>query len=282
MIMAVNNVFFRYPSRSVLQDVTFAVEHGDCLAILGTNGVGKTTLLKCINKILKPQRGVITVERDEVARLSLREVAQKIGYVSQKQEAGRVTVFDAVILGRKPHITWDVTARDMAVAEKILALLGLEPLALRYLDELSGGELQKVVIARALAQEPRVLLLDEPTSNLDLKNQLDVLEIIKDVVRRQQIAAIVTMHDLNLAVRFASKFIFLKKGHIFAAGGFEIITPENIEAVYAVPVAVERFQSLPVVVPLRSGSGTEVSPGSAGGGRHARSNKANKKVIARQ
>ena len=126
----------------------------------------------------------------------------------------------------------------------------MEPFSLRYIDELSGGELQKVVIARALAQEPRVMLLDEPTSNLDLKNQLDVLNIIKKVVKEQQIAALVTMHDLNLAIRFANKFIFLKKGTIFAAGGFEIITPENIEAVYAVPVAVEEYHAIPVVVPL--------------------------------
>jgi iron complex transport system ATP-binding protein len=138
----------------------------------------------------------------------------------------------------------------MEIVNRIIKILGLEEFSLRFIDELSGGELQKVVIARALAQEPRVLLLDEPTSNLDLRNQLDVLEIIKKVVQKQQIAALVTMHDLNLAIRFANKFIFLKKGTIFAAGGFEVITPENIEEVYAVPVAVESFRTIPVVVPL--------------------------------
>ena len=105
MILSVNNVDFRYPSHNVLKNVKFEVERGDCLAILGTNGVGKSTLLKCINKILRPQQGVITVEKDEISKLSLRKVAQKIGYVSQRQESGRFTVFDAVILGRKPHIT---------------------------------------------------------------------------------------------------------------------------------------------------------------------------------
>ena len=168
----------------------------------------------------------------------------------QRHEGGRFTVFDAVILGRKPHITWDVTSQDLEIVNRIIKMMGLEPFSLRYIDELSGGELQKVVIARALAQEPRVMLLDEPTSNLDLKNQLDVLRIIRTVVKEQQIVALVTMHDLNLAIRFANKFIFLKKGTIFAAGGFEIITPENIEEVYAVPVAVEEYHSIPVVVPL--------------------------------
>ena len=250
MILSVKGVVFSYPSCLVLNKLKFEVDNGDCLAILGTNGVGKSTLLKCINKILKPQQGVINIERDEVFKLSRKEVAKRIGYVSQRHEGGRFTVYDAIVLGRKPHITWDVTDRDMAVVDNIIKMLGLEPFSLRYIDELSGGELQKVVIARALAQEPRVLLLDEPTSNLDLRNQLDVLEIIKEVVQEQQIAALVTMHDLNLALRFANKFIFLKDTSIFAAGGFEIMTPENIEKVYAVPVAVENFRSMPVVVPL--------------------------------
>jgi iron complex transport system ATP-binding protein len=133
---------------------------------------------------------------------------------------------------------------------RILALLELDAYSLRYLDELSGGELQKVVIARALAQEPDLLLVDEPTSNLDLKNQLEVVRIIKKVVKSQQIAAIVTMHDLNLAIRFADKFILLKDGTVFAAGGIEVMTPENVESVYSVPVTIEQFHTVPVVVPL--------------------------------
>lgn len=250
MMLAVNNVEFRYPSNPVLKNIKFGVKNGDCLAIMGTNGVGKSTLLKCINKILMPQRGVITIEKDEIFKLSRREVARRIGYVPQRHGGGRFTVFDAVVLGRKPHITWDITAEDLEIVNRIIKLMGLEPFSLRYIDELSGGELQKVVIARALAQEPRVMLLDEPTSNLDLKNQLDVLNIIKKVVKEQQIAAVVTMHDLNLAFRFANKFIFLKEGTIYAAGGLEIITPEIIEAVYAVPVAVENYHAIPVIVPL--------------------------------
>jgi len=250
MILSVDGVVFSYPSHLVLNDIEFEVDRGDCLAILGTNGVGKSTLLKCINRILKPQQGVISIEKDEISKLNSREIAQKIGYVSQRQEGGRFTVFDAVILGRKPHITWDVSKRDMEIANRVIKELGLEEFSLRYIDELSGGELQKVVIARALAQEPRVLLLDEPTSNLNLRNQLDVLKIIKKVVEERQIAAIVTMRDLNLAIRFANKFILLKGGTIYAAGGVEVMTPENIEEIYAVPVAVERFQKIPVVVPL--------------------------------
>jgi iron complex transport system ATP-binding protein len=199
MILSVDGVEFRYPSHLVLKDVKFEVDNGDCLAILGTNGVGKSTLLKCINKILKPQQGVITIEKDEVFKLSRREVAQRIGYVSQRHEGGRFTVFDAIILGRKPHITWDVTARDMEIVNRIIKILGLEEFSLRFIDELSGGELQKVVIARALAQEPRVLLLDEPTSNLDLRNQLDDSDI-----KAYQKAAEASMEAARLGLKAAA------------------------------------------------------------------------------
>ncbi|MEW6425495.1 MAG: ABC transporter ATP-binding protein [Bacillota bacterium] len=250
MILSVQGVEFTYPSRAVLKEIRFTVEKGDCLAILGPNGVGKSTLLKCVNKILKPQKGTILIEKDELRKLGRPEVARRIGYVAQRSEGGRVTVFDAVVLGRKPHLKWDVSANDLEIVHRTLQLMQLDHFALRFLDELSGGELQKVVIARALAQEPQVLLLDEPTSNLDLKNQLEVLRIIKGVVAEENIAAIVTMHDLNLAARFAGKFLLLKGGTVFAAGGFEVMTPENIEAVYAVPVAVERLRDVPVVVPL--------------------------------
>lgn len=250
MILSVNGLKFKYPGRRVLQDIDFSVEKGDCLAILGTNGVGKSTLLKCINRILKPQSGAVYIQEDEIFKLSRNELAQKVGYVAQKHEGARLTVFDAVLLGRKPYIKWDASPKDMEVTRRVLKLMELEDYSLRYLDELSGGELQKVVIARALAQEPNILLLDEPTSNLDLKNQVEVIAIIKKVVKEQQIAAIVTMHDINLAIRFADKFIFLKNGTIFEAGGVEIITPKNIESVYSVPVAIEKFNNIPVVLPL--------------------------------
>lgn len=249
MILDVQGLRFRYPSRPVLEGVSFAVGRGQVAAILGTNGAGKTTLLKCINRILTPAAGSVVIGGVPVASLSRNALARQIGYVEQQRAGSRATVFNMVLLGRKPYIRWDITQHDMEIAAQALDTLGLGDYALRYLDELSGGELQKVVIARALAQEPEVLLMDEPTSSLDLKNQLEVLSLVRQISRERDIAVVVTMHDLNLALRFADRFLLLKDKSIFAAGGPEVVTPENIEAVYAVPVMIAAHNGVRVVIP---------------------------------
>nr|WP_243686846.1 ABC transporter ATP-binding protein [Methanobacterium formicicum] len=178
---------------------------------------------------------------------------KKIGYVPQNSETGYITVFDAVLLGRKPYIKWDVSRGDIELTEKVLKVMGLEDYSLRYINELSGGELQKVVIARALVQEPQILLLDEPTSDLDLKNQLEVMKIIKDVSSTRKIASVVVMHDINLALRYSDKFIILKDGQVFTTGGKEVITPEIIKETYGVDVHVTNYEGIPVVIPKRDG-----------------------------
>ena len=249
MILKVEGLSFEYPSHSVLNNVSFSIDKGQCLAILGVNGAGKSTLLKCLNKILRPKSGTMLIENESIKKFSSTDLAKKLGYVAQSSRGFRTTVFDAVLVGRKPYIKWDITKNDLKIVNKAIKMLELEDYSLRYMDELSGGELQKVFIARALAQEPSILMLDEPTSNLDLKNQLEVISIVKNVVRDKGISAVVTIHDLNLALRFADKFILLKNGEIFAAGGMEVITSENIEAVYSVPVKVGKFEENTLIVP---------------------------------
>lgn len=250
MILSVQGIQFKYPGRPVLDDASFCVQKGEVLAVLGTNGTGKTTLLKCINRILKPAAGTVFIGQEAVAGLSRNMLARKIGYVEQQRSGSRATVFSAVLLGRKPYIDWDISERDMEIASQALDTLGLSAHAMRYLDELSGGELQKVIIARALAQEPELLLMDEPTSSLDLKNQLEVLRLVRQIAREREIAAVVAMHDLNLALRFADRFILLKDRHVFAVGGPEIISPENIESVYAVPVNIASHHGHRIVIPV--------------------------------
>lgn len=250
MILSVEGLAFKYPSRSVIKNINFSISKGDFLAILGINGAGKSTLLKCINRILKAHTGAVYIKNDAAFKLSRRELAKRIGYVAQRNESIRTTVFDAVLLGRKPYIQWEASQKDLEITHGALKALDLTAYAFRYLNELSGGEQQKVLIARALAQKPELLLLDEPTSSLDLKNQLEVAKIIKKVVQEQQMAAVVTMHDLNLAIRFANKFLLIKNGDIYAAGGIEVMTPENIENVYSVPVRINKVGAIPVVIPI--------------------------------
>ncbi|NLL05933.1 MAG: ABC transporter ATP-binding protein [Clostridiaceae bacterium] len=251
MNLSVEGLSFDYPARSVIKNIRFSISKGDFLAVLGINGAGKSTLLKCINRILKPYAGEVYINDEDCFKLKGRQLAQKIAYVAQSNLSIRIKVLDAVLLGRRPYINWDISNKDLEIAQKALEILGLQEYALRYLDELSGGEQQKVVIARALAQKTQILLLDEPTSSLDLKNQFEVAEIIKKIAEEQHIAAIVSMHDLNLAIRFANKFLLLKDGEVFAAGGIEVITPENIESVYSVRVKIEKFEGIPIVIPIR-------------------------------
>jgi len=250
MILHVSGLAFTYNSHPVLEEIEFSLAEGELLAILGPNGVGKTTLLKCMNAIHKPTGGAVYVHQRSVSDLSPRDIARDVAYVAQRSETARFTVFDTVLMGRKPHIRWKVSDADVKIVEAALNRLHLNSLRLRYIDTLSGGELQKVSVARALVQEPQLLLLDEPTSSLDLKNQIDILTMIRRVVDEHNIAAVMTMHDLNTALHFAHKFLFLKGGRIHSVGNIEEMTAEMIESVYGLPVAVHHHAGRPLVVPL--------------------------------
>ena len=249
-MLKAENIRMRYTrDRLVLDGLDFEVGSGQIMAILGPNGSGKTTLLKCVNAMLTPQTGVVTVEGQAIFELNPTEIARILGYVPQHNKAARMTTFDAVLLGRKPHMGWRVSPHDLKKVAAILKQLDLEHLALRHLDEMSGGELQKVCLARALVQEPRVLLLDEPTSSLDLKNQLDMLATVQSIVKQHGISAVMTMHDLNLALRFADRFVFMKQGRVYASGRPDELKREMVREVYGVEVEIIRHRGRIVIVP---------------------------------
>ena len=250
MFFEVNGIIFSYRSKQVLDGVSFTVKEDNVVSILGPNGVGKTTLIKCIGKVLTPKAGSVFIEGSDLHKLSKKDIAKKIGYVSQRSETSRTTVFDSVLLGRKPHFEWDITEKDIRLAGRVLHLLGLDELALKYVDEISGGEYQLVQIARVIVQQPKVILLDEPTSSLDLSNQHLIMHLIRNIVKKNHMVAIMIIHDLNLAIRHSDKFVLMKDGMVYSVGGPEVITPENIKAVFNIEAYVESVRGIPIVIPI--------------------------------
>lgn len=241
---------YKQGTRNILENISFETAHSETVAILGNNGAGKSTLLKCVNRILRPQGGQVLLGGADVFAMSRQEAARHIAYVAQTNTSTSMTVFDAVLLGRKPYISWDATKEDLRVVHEVIEKMQLEDFALRNLSELSGGEVQKVMLARALAQQPKLLLLDEPTSNLDPKNQHEVLQIVNLIAKEHKICVIIVIHDLNLAARYCDRFLFLKEARLFAGGGIEVMTPENIEAVYDIRVNIVDYKNIKLIVPF--------------------------------
>jgi iron complex transport system ATP-binding protein len=254
--ISIKDLTFSYKSNKILDDLNISVDGSEIVSLVGPNGSGKTTLIKCIDRILKP-RGSILLEGREVQEMKQQEIARQIGYVPQSSATPlATTVFDTVLMGRRPHIGWRVSDFDLDKVSDTLERLNLQDLAMRDFGQLSGGQKQKVLIARALVQEPTVLLLDEPTSNLDMKHQLDVLETISSMVKEKGISAIMAIHDLNLAARFSDKLVMLKKGVVYAAGSpIDLLSEKNISDVYGVEAIVMRSLDKPCIVPLRSING---------------------------
>ena len=240
MIFEVKNLDFRFGRNQILKDISFQVPEGSVVSLVGPNGSGKTTLLRCIIGALHSPNGQILVDDQPVKDIQPRDVSKLIGYVPQAEGNGfPFTVFDAVLLGRKPYISWNPSQRDLDMVSETLVTLGLEQFALREMNELSGGEKQKVYIARAIANEPQLLVLDEPTSSLDLRHQVEVLDLIGELSEKKQISVIMAMHDLNLATMYSDRLVMLKNGQLMGDGPpSELLTVDKIKSLYGVDVSV--------------------------------------------
>lgn len=260
MSVRIDNLHFAYGKTDVLVDISCRAAEGRLVAILGRNGSGKTTLLKNVNRILKPDKGSVLIDDTEVAHMSRRQIARRIGYMPQTQQAVHCTVFEAVLLGRKARKAGEPDEADLRKVEDVLHMVRLEHLAMRPTHELSGGELQKVILCRALAQEPRVLLLDEPISHLDPVNQIEVMSLLHEVTKGLRITSMLVTHDLNSALRFADRFILLKDGSVLARGDKSILTPASIKAVYGIDAILEHVAGIPVLVPLMKEYDNEEQP----------------------
>lgn len=248
-MLKIESVYSGYGEKDVLKGIKIDFNRGRFYAILGPNGSGKSTLLRTIVRILKPKKGVISIDDKDIRRLSAKEIAKKIAYLPQRSNSvPHSTVFDSILLGRKPHVFFEPSKKDIEIVEKLINQFGLTHFAFKKIDELSGGEVQKVLIARALAQEPEVLLLDEPVNHLDPKNQIEILGILKKLTTELNLITIIVLHDLNLAIQFADQFIFMKNGEIYCAGDLAIIEPSVIKSVYEIDVEIVEFNRRKFVI----------------------------------
>ncbi len=219
----------------VLNDVSFTLERGKFLAILGNNGAGKSTLLKCMDRILPAEDGDVLLDGKSLLQLSPRETARHLAFVSQTIPNTEMTVHDAVMLGRKPYMKWAFTEEDHQIVHHCMDRLELQgDIQGRYLSQLSGGQRQKAALARALAQQPDVLLLDEPTSALDIRNQYSVLRLVKSICREDNLSAIMVIHDLNLALRFCDAFVLLVDGRVYRQGDLSVVDEQALWDVYGI------------------------------------------------
>lgn len=248
-MMEIKNLSYRYKgSPELLKDVSFNVEPGKFLAILGNNGVGKSTLLKCFNHILKPDAGEVLLDGENLLKIPAREVAKQVAFVSQSVPNTQLTVHDVVMLGRRPYMQWGFTEKDHQIVHDAMHRLGVEDMRGRFLGHLSGGEKQKVMLARALAQQPKVLLLDEPTSALDIQNQYGVLKMVRDICHNDNMIAVVVIHDLNLALRFCDRFLLLKDGQVYRHGDRSILDSCALNEVYGVNAKVVEIENRHMVL----------------------------------
>jgi iron complex transport system ATP-binding protein len=251
--LKVNNIEFGYNSTPVLENISMDLDRSEVLGIVGPNGAGKSTLIRCIDRILTPRGGIILLDGNNISKMTRMEIAKEMGYVPQTTtRVFPATVFDTVLMGRRPHLGWKSSEEDIDKVLEVLELLGIMKFAMRDFNEISGGQQQKVLIARALAQEADILLLDEPTSNLDIRHQLEVMDIMKGIVKKKGISVIVAIHDLNLASRYTDRLLMMNGGRIFAAGNPEsVLTVENIRCAYGVEALVKSDGERPYIIPVR-------------------------------
>jgi iron complex transport system ATP-binding protein len=255
-IVRMESVCFQYPGREVFHDLTFSLEEGEILGLIGPNSSGKTTLLKLMDGLLNPQRGKVFLEGKDLQKLPRRQVARGIAVVPQEMEVPfSFTVGEIVLMGRAPYMGrfgWE-KQRDLKIAREGMALTDIAQLENRPFAELSQGEKQRVLIARALAQEPRVMLLDEPTSHLDINHQVEINELIRSLNVEKNLTVMNISHDLNLAAEYSHRIVLLSRGSIYAMGTPSmVITEENIRRVYETTVMVEKnpVSGAPRVTPL--------------------------------
>ncbi|NCC66937.1 MAG: ABC transporter ATP-binding protein [Clostridia bacterium] len=249
-MLKVENLSFRYGRRSpaVLNGVNFSLGDGEIGILLGKNGSGKTTLFKNILGINTPDSGSILFNGDNLLKMPKTERARRIAYVPQHIHFGALSVFNSILMGRVTYFGLRASKSDYDVVERIIRDMKLEAFAFRNAEELSGGEKQKIAIARAMAQEPKMLIFDEPTGNLDIANEHLIIAEAKKLAREKNISILSSLHDLNQAMDFGDRFFFIKDGVINHSGGKDIVSEENIKDTFDINVRIVEIENQKVIL----------------------------------
>lgn len=242
-LLKVKSLSCGYDKREVIRNISFNVFEGDFLGIIGPNAAGKTTLFRAITAILEPSNGAVLYKSKNISKISPRDFAREVAVIPQIQDIPfPFSVEEFVLMGRFPHLNrfQPLRPNDYEILKEVLALADISDFRERKIGELSGGERQRVILAQGLAQQPTLLLLDEPTSHLDIAHQVQILDLIKRLNRQKGMTVLVILHDLNLASNYCDRLILLKEGRVFKEGSpFEVLTFKNIEEVYKTVVVVK-------------------------------------------
>ena len=251
-MLKAENLHFRYSKNGapVLNGASLELKQGEIGILLGKNGSGKTTLFKNILGINAPASGSIAFNGENLLKMPRRERARRIAYVPQDIHFGALSVFDSILMGRVSYFGLKASHEDYLAVERIVEDMGLQSFAHRNVDELSGGERQKIAIARAMAQEPKLMVFDEPTGNLDIANEQLILREAKKLARERNISILSSIHDVNQALAFGDKFFFLKNGVVKYAGGREIVTEEVVKDIFDIDVHFENINGKLVMLPV--------------------------------
>lgn len=244
MLISANSLSLSYNGHNVVEGFNLSIPKQTIVGLVGPNGSGKTTILRALAGLIEPRAGTALVQGKHAFHLDKRLRARKIGWVPQQESAAwPLTVAEVVRLGRAPHRGWlmPFTTDDMKIVEHALARADLLELKHRPVNKLSGGEFQRVLIARVLAQEPEALLLDEPTASLDIHHQIQVLDLVRSLVSEKGLSVVMAIHDLNLAVRYCDQLVLLNRGRQVSAGTpEEVLTPQNLHTVFGVNAQLYR------------------------------------------